>query len=181
MWKYNHYDLTQKYSEKRETGKMRFQRGQSIVEFALVLPLFLLFTIPIVYFGCIFADYVTLGTVARSSARAAAVVQPKTETQHTPDYTAVRKEYMGQKLPFDIYEWEPSTRNEDFEIVYEPSTDTASNGNVTVTVKAKLQEKGFGKELAHIVNGLTGAQDIDELKITYTMYSEYKYNSSNKK
>ena len=88
---------------------------------------------------------------------------------------------MGQKLPFDIYEWEPSTRDKDFEIVYEPSTDTASNGNVTVTVKAKLQEKGFGKELAHIVNGLTGAQDIDELKITYTMYSEYKYNSSNKK
>lgn len=160
---------------------MRFQRGQSIVEFALVLPLFLLFTIPIIYFGCIFADYVAIGTIARSSARAAAVVQPQTEAQQAPDYTAIRKEYMGQKLPFDIYEWKPSTSDEDFKIVYEPSTDSSQNGNVTVTVKAKLQEQGFGKELAHIVNGLTGAQNIDELSITYTMYSEYKYNASNRK
>ena len=160
---------------------MGFQRGQSIVEFALVLPLFLLFTFAIIYFGCVFADYVTLGTIARSSARAAAVVQPQTEAQQAPDYTAIRKEYMGQKLPFDIYEWKPSTSDEDFKIVYEPSTDSSQNGNVTVTVKAKLQEQGFGKELAHIVNGLTGAQNIDELSITYTMYSEYKYNASNRK
>ena len=54
---------------------MRFQRGQSIVEFALVLPLFLLFTFSIIYFGCVFADYVALGTIARSSARAAVVLQ----------------------------------------------------------------------------------------------------------
>lgn len=159
---------------------MRFQRGQSIVEFALVLPLFLLFTFAIVYFGCAFADYVTLGTIARNSAREAAVLQPQKETQQVPDYTPIRNGFVNQKLPFDIYEWNPDTNAKDFEITYEKSQDTkdtSQNGNVKVTVRARLQ--GFGKDLVRIVNGLSDSNIDGNLSITYTMYSEYNW--SNKK
>lgn len=78
---------------------MRFQRGQSIVEFALVLPLFLLFTFSIIYFGCVFADYVTLGTIARSSARTAVVLQQEDAAKQQDDYQKIREGFNDQKLP----------------------------------------------------------------------------------
>lgn len=155
---------------------MRFQRGQSIVEFALVLPLFLLFTFSIIYFGCVFADYVTLGTIARSSARAAVVLQQEDAAKQQNDYQKIRDGFKAQQLPFDIYEWNPSDKN-DFDIQYKNPTDSAPNGNVEVTVNAELQ--GFGKTLVHIVNGLTDSNNTGNLNITYTMYSEYNW--SNKK
>lgn len=155
---------------------MRFQRGQSIVEFALVLPLFLLFTFSIIYFGCVFADYVTLGTIARSSARAAVVLQQEDAAKQQDDYQKIRDGFKDQKLPFDIYEWNPGDKH-DFDIQYKNPTDSAPNGNVEVTVNAELQ--GFGKTLVHIVNGLTDSNNTGNLNITYTMYSEYNW--SNKK
>ena len=155
---------------------MRFQRGQSIVEFALVLPLFLLFTFSIIYFGCVFADYVTLGTIARSSARAASVLQQEDAAKQQQDYQTIRDGFHDQKLPFDIYEWNPSD-TQYFDIQYKPPATSAPNGNVEVTVTANLQ--GVGKTLVDIVNGLTDSDNTGNLSITYTMYSEYNW--SNKK
>ncbi|WP_302298036.1 TadE/TadG family type IV pilus assembly protein [Mitsuokella multacida] len=155
---------------------MRFQRGQSIVEFALVLPLFLLFTFSIIYFGCVFADYVTLGTIARSSARAAVVLQQEDAAKQQGDYQKIREGFKGQKLPFDIYKWDSGDKKY-FDIQYKNPTDSAPNGNVEVTVNAELQ--GFGKTLVHIINGLTDSNNTGNLSITYTMYSEYNW--SNKK
>ncbi|WP_288850824.1 TadE family protein [uncultured Mitsuokella sp.] len=151
---------------------MRFQRGQSIMEFALVLPLFLLFTFAIIYFGCVFADYVTLGTIARSSARAAAVLQQEDAAKQQQDYKTIRDGFHDQKLPFDIYEWNPGDMD-DFDIQHKPPTTSAPNGNVEVTVNAKLQ--GFGKDLVRIVNGLSDSKIDGNLSITYTMYSEYNW------
>ena len=46
----------------------RRQEGQSIVEFALVFPLFLMFVFGIIFFGVLFYDYIALSNVARDSA-----------------------------------------------------------------------------------------------------------------
>ncbi|WP_286821132.1 TadE family protein [Mitsuokella sp. UBA4253] len=142
------------------------------MEFALVLPLFLLFTFAIIYFGCVFADYVTLGTIARSSARAAAVLQQEDAAKQQQDYKTIRDGFHDQKLPFDIYEWNPGDMD-DFDIQHKPPTTSAPNGNVEVTVNAKLQ--GFGKDLVRIVNGLSDSKIDGNLSITYTMYSEYNW------
>ena len=51
------------------------QKGQAIIEFAVVLPLFVLFLFGIIYSGMLFYDYISLSNLARSAAREAAIVQ----------------------------------------------------------------------------------------------------------
>ena len=58
---------------------MKKQKGQVLVEFALVLPFFLLLIFGIIYSGMLFYDYSTLSNVARSAARERAI-SPSTIT-----------------------------------------------------------------------------------------------------
>jgi Flp pilus assembly protein TadG len=56
------------------------ERGQALIEFALVLPLFLLLLLGIVQMGTVFRDYVALTDATRVGARQAAVamsIQPE--------------------------------------------------------------------------------------------------------
>jgi Flp pilus assembly protein TadG len=65
------------------------QRGQALVEFALVLPLFLLLLLGIVQFGTVFRDYIALTDATRVGARQAAVarsIQP--ESARVPNIVA---------------------------------------------------------------------------------------------
>lgn len=65
------------------------ERGQALVEFALVLPLFLLLLLGIVQFGTVFRDYIALTDATRVGARQAAVarsIQP--ESNRVPNIVA---------------------------------------------------------------------------------------------
>ena len=53
---------------------MKRQKGQDIVEFALLLPIFLLVFCGIIYCGFMFGDYQTVQGIVRNAAREAAVV-----------------------------------------------------------------------------------------------------------
>ena len=53
---------------------MKKNKGQSLVEFALVIPFFLFLVFAIIYCGMLFHDYSTLTGIARSAAREAAIV-----------------------------------------------------------------------------------------------------------
>ena len=70
---------------------MKRHKGQSVVEFALVLPLFLFIMFGVIYTGMMFHDYTTLSNIARSSAREAAV-------SATHDYTEIAKYYRDNQL-----------------------------------------------------------------------------------
>ena len=59
---------------------MKRQKGQDIVEFALLLPIFLLVLCGIIYFGFMFGDYQTVQGIVRNAAREAAVVGHYTES-----------------------------------------------------------------------------------------------------
>ena len=70
---------------------MKGHKGQSVVEFALVLPLFLFIMFGVIYTGMMFHDYTTLSNIARSSAREAAV-------SATHDYTEIANYYRDNQL-----------------------------------------------------------------------------------
>jgi Flp pilus assembly protein TadG len=55
------------------TTKMKKERGQTMVEFAFVLPIFAVLLFGIVQFGLAFNNYITLTDAVRAGARKAAV------------------------------------------------------------------------------------------------------------
>ena len=52
---------------------MKKQKGQTLVEFTLILPFFLLLIFGLIYSGMLFYDYSTLSNMARSAARERAI------------------------------------------------------------------------------------------------------------
>jgi Flp pilus assembly protein TadG len=60
---------------------LRNQRGQSVVEFALVLPALMLILLAIVQFGMVFKQYITLTDAVREGARKAAVARQRTDNR----------------------------------------------------------------------------------------------------
>lgn len=152
---------------------MKFQKGQSILEFAFILPFFLFILYFVFYLCSYFADYLYLSSIVRDSARSASVIS--TEDYQKIGYSDVYKNYSDAKLPLNFYEWSPDNRN-DFNVSY-----VKSSGNVQVKAWAKITENTSGSTFVHIVNGLGkligSDKDITEsfdLKITYEMRSENK-------
>jgi Flp pilus assembly protein TadG len=78
--------------------QIRGQRGQTMTEFALVMPILLFLLLAIVQFGVVFNNYVTLTDAVRAGARKGAVARrlssPSTVTQ-----TAVRNAATDLKSP----------------------------------------------------------------------------------
>ena len=73
---------------------MKKHKGQVIVEFALILPLFLLIMYGIIYSGMMFHDYSTLSNIARSSAREAAISGISVAVGNR--YTTIEAHYKDQ-------------------------------------------------------------------------------------
>lgn len=144
---------------------MKFQKGQSVVEFAIVLPLFLLLVFGICYFGMIFADYLTLSNVARSSAREAAILEDS--VYQKSKYTTIieNEKYKNIKLLADLYSWD-STKSNNFAIIYK-------DHNVIVTIRTDTNDKSSLAGLSAFINNMLNRSGKDiNLNITYTMYSE---------
>lgn len=136
---------------------MKRQRGQAVVEFAIVLPFFLFLVFGIIYFGFLFKDYITLSNVARSSAREAAV---------GTDYDTIKDYYKDNtKLTTGVYTWS----GEDDSFTIEKITDSEDGnvpGSVKVTIKATLNTNfpayGLMKEISF----------PSEYEIQYSMHDE---------
>jgi Flp pilus assembly protein TadG len=77
-------------SEKTKTRRARRETGQSLVEFALVLPIFLLILMAIIDFGWAFRGYIVTTNAAREGARWAAIGAPATGDDGVIDRTVDR-------------------------------------------------------------------------------------------
>jgi Flp pilus assembly protein TadG len=60
-------------SNHRRTIDLRSQKGQSLTEFALALPILILLLFAVIQFGIVFNNYVTLTDATRAGARKGAV------------------------------------------------------------------------------------------------------------
>lgn len=132
---------------------MRRQKGQAVVEFALVLPLFFMLFWGIVYTGFMYSDYLTLSNLARESARAASI-------QGSAHYGEVRTAIAEQTLWTNLYTWHGNEN--DFRI------EDGANSTVQVTLTANLNTEFPGVGIMDFL-GLTLPRNYT---IVYSMYKE---------
>lgn len=173
--------------------RLRNRKGQSLIEFAMVFPFFLLALYGILYFGFLFADYVTLNDIARSTARTAAMSTESASVIKAKQLTKTGRlpsESLGD--PIFLFtrkgvEYDPNN----YQIAYE-TDDATGTHNVTVTIKAKLNTNAFlakmflafynfrwndGSKNAKTDVGNKLPFEEGGLNITYTMYDEIQNRS----
>ena len=124
------------------------QRAQGIVEFAVVLPLFLLLSMGVIYFGMAFSDYLTMSNTVRSVAHEASLKSTDDDYK-----TVIRNATSGITMVSDIYVWQPDStngNNNDFLSV----TYDGTNHNVVVRAAARLNKDS---SIASAVNMFLGS------------------------
>ena len=158
----------------------RRQRGQSMVEFAIVIPFFLVFIMGIAYFGAAISDYIALNNMARSCAREASIGGPST-------YGKLQNEYLKKDLTAGLYEWGPQAYSEGLAwINVQPDTSeatTGNHGNVVVTLISKIDpnKENAATIFKRLLIRWAGASpEVLNLHVTYTMYSEYDLSKEEK-
>lgn len=95
---------------------MRSEKGQSLVEFALVLPLLLTILFGITDFGRIFLDYLTLDHASREGARMASVGGTDSQITSTIDASLAGLDLSKRTITIS------------------PSGSRTSGSNVTITI-----------------------------------------------
>ena len=112
------------------------ERGQAVVELALVLPLFLLLLLGIVQFGSVFRDYIALTDATRVGARQASVsrsIQPPSNREPT---IVTKIHNAGVNLDPNKMTITVELRNPAGTIMTPNSADTSWQPSGDVTVRA---------------------------------------------
>lgn len=128
--------------------------GQSLAEFALIIPAFLLLVLGIVEFGRLFTIYSSVGSAAREAARFA--VRTGGDTPHYKDCTGIRNAALNVATISGMKSSDITIQYEDGpggSIIYAScvalaadSSETISNSNrVVVTISVEYKSlSGFG-------------------------------------
>jgi len=140
---------------------MKFQRGQSIVEFALVLPLFLLFVAGIIYVGFALSDYLTLSNTTRSIAHEASLTRNEDNRREI-----VKRQIRNVNLRSGLFVWNPDRNNGSGNNYLSVTTDDANN-SVVVISHADYNTASF---VGRLMSGFGSNTDLDGLNIQYIMY-----------
>jgi Flp pilus assembly protein TadG len=97
-------------NDRRKRTQLRAQNGQTMTEFALVLPLLALLLFGVIQFGIAFNNYITLTDAVRAGARKGAVARHLSDPEGNVD-TAVRAaatDLKSSDLLVDVEStWEP--------------------------------------------------------------------------
>ena len=158
----------------------RGQRGQSMVEFGIVVPFFFVFIMGIAYFGAAISDYIALNNMARSCAREASLGGPST-------YGKLQNEYLKKDLTANLYEWGPQAYSKglaDIRVKPDPLAAAAGNhGNVVVNLHSEIdmsRENAATIFKRLLIRWAGASPKVLDLDVTYTMYSEYDLSKEEK-
>ena len=156
----------------------RSQRGQSMLEFGIVIPFFLIFIMGIAYFGAAISDYIALNNMARSCAREASLGGPST-------YQKLENKYSAQDLTAGLYEWGPNEpgKPKRIDVGKVLPEKTGDHGNVVVKLHSKIdmsQENAATIFKRLLIRWAGASRDVLTLNVTYTMYSEYDLSKEEK-
>ncbi len=107
----------------------RKQRGQSIVEFALILPILMFILIGFVYSAMLCHDYLALESIARDSVRSMSIGTPAAD---------IRARYAANPFMTEIYTWSAAS-SVDFSL----ADNTPVVGYATATLTANCTWDGI--------------------------------------
>ena len=157
---------------------LKRQQGQTIVEFALVIPIFLLILMGIMSFAMYFSDYIALNNIARSVAREASLLTNKADDNEL--WSAIPTRYVKDVpsdsdpttyyLPNSAYTWDPSTMT--------ITAVGADKTDVKVSIRAYVSGSGPVRALANLMGD---SSFLNSIEIDYTMYWEKKPTTTAKK
>ena len=118
---------------------MRCQKGQSVVEFAVIIPVFLIFVMGIIYGGFAFADYLRCNNAVREIARAYSVKENERET-FKDKVNSNNGAFLKERNAVPVTKLYKVTYNLD---------DTTKSGYVTVSVTFELNigDNDFGRKV----------------------------------
>jgi Flp pilus assembly protein TadG len=132
-------------------------RGQSLVEFALVLPIFLLMLMGIVDAGRLIYTYNTVSNAARDGARVAIVNQSTTGT-NTCDTTSATAYAVGCAVASGlVLNIDPTT---DVTVQYNDATDTTPCSPVAFGCIAVVTVTGTYQPLTPVIGQIIGTIDV---------------------
>ena len=140
---------------------MNKQKGQALIEFALVLPFFLLLIFGLIYTGMLFHDYSTLSNIARTAARERAI----TDENNVSNETIINRYYNvdtnGEKkftyaLVTDLYK-----------LADTPMTISTGTDDDDIIVTINMQKKDDWSVLMEMVLP-------ENYSVVYHMRKDYK-------
>lgn len=82
-------------------GVLKNEKGQSMVEFALILPVLLLIVIGIIEFGFMFSDYLSLTNASRETVRFVSLGGSNTQAIERAKEVAVNLDPLKMNISFD--------------------------------------------------------------------------------
>ena len=144
---------------------MKKQKGQSLVEFALVFPFFLLLIFAIIYSGMLFYDYSTLSSIARSAARERAISAPYVAATGTTPASGVTDEAIkGYYFDSTKQQFRPNLVTGLYKPASNPLDIATSGDDIVVTINMVLGERSTIMEMVV----------PDRYSIVYHMRKDYK-------
>lgn len=145
------------------------ERGQDVIEFALVMPFLLMFLFGIAYIGFLFSDYLTLNNLARSSAREASITAQqsygdgKNAVPIQAAYDQVRNKYVQQaEKSQHMYE----ITDDGYTI--QPVMESGQVHDVRVTITARMKDDNSA---IHAIKNFI-PESVRKFQIQYQMLQE---------
>lgn len=142
----------------------KFQKGQSIVEFALILPFFFLLLWGLVYFGLFFSDYLMLNSAARSCAREASLASSEDALK---DLATTYQKQIKDKQVTNLYGLKKLT------VTAESNDKSKTNKDVVVVINEDIKSADKNSSsLYQVFKNFIGTAAKKDFAITYRMYWE---------
>jgi Flp pilus assembly protein TadG len=142
---------------------LTFRKGQAVVEFAIILPLFLLLLLGIFFLFIYCYNLIALQTMSRDIARAMSVNTSSLNDSYGDIKTAYADGKMSNLLVQGYYVWDPAS-TDDFPI------PTLDSDNLTVTLKATS-----GGSYGGMINYIFGSGSdsfFTSMSVSTSMYKE---------
>lgn len=115
---------------------LRRNKGQAMIEFAIVIPLFFLMLYAFVYLAMFFHDYLTLNELTRDITRKEAVGIP---------FEDIRENYRNQTFLTSTYRFDPE--NDVRVITEDEGTGGGKSVTVTLTANVNVAEESFWRSV----------------------------------